>query len=167
MTRSGSERFNFAYAAEFGRVYKVGSLSVAQGRIDGFEVERRGKDADYPTYVYTAQEGMYDTTSRRWRFQRGELKAKRDLAKLDRATWMRILAEPGRDGIPVDVPANIDGDSDDARREEFAAIVERQFERAYPTTSFAAKLDPEMMISTVPSVRPWLISASLPSCEAG
>jgi lipopolysaccharide export system permease protein len=73
VTRSGSERFNFAYAAEFGRVYKVGSLSVAQGRIDGFEVERRGKDADYPTYVYTAQEGVYDTTGRRWRFERGEL----------------------------------------------------------------------------------------------
>ena len=33
--------------------------------------------------------------------------------------------------------------------------------------SRAAKLEPEMMMSTVPSFRPWLMSASLPSCEAG
>jgi lipopolysaccharide export system permease protein len=72
-TRSGSERFNFAYAGEFGRVYKVGALNVAQRRIDGFEIERKGKNRDYPTYVYTAQSGVYDTTSRRWRFDRGEL----------------------------------------------------------------------------------------------
>ena len=31
----------------------------------------------------------------------------------------------------------------------------------------AAKLGPEMMMSTVPSDRPWLMSVSLPSCEAG
>src|SRR5690606_19950131 len=31
----------------------------------------------------------------------------------------------------------------------------------------AAKLEPEMIMSTVPSVRPWLMSFSLPSCEAG
>ena len=30
-----------------------------------------------------------------------------------------------------------------------------------------AKLGAEMMMSTVPSFRPWLMSASLPSCEAG
>jgi lipopolysaccharide export system permease protein len=71
--RSGSERFNFAYAAEFGRVYKVSALNVAQGRIDGFEVERRGRSRAYPTYVYTAQMGQYDRAVRRWRFERGEL----------------------------------------------------------------------------------------------
>jgi lipopolysaccharide export system permease protein len=72
-TRSGSERFNFAYAAEFGRVYKIGALNVASRRIDGFEIERKGRGPDYPTYVYTAQAGVFDTTVRRWRFDRGEL----------------------------------------------------------------------------------------------
>ena len=71
--RSGSERFNFAYAGQFGRVYKIGALNVAQRRIDGFEIERKGRNRDYPTYVYTAQAGVYDTTVRRWRFERGEL----------------------------------------------------------------------------------------------
>lgn len=70
--RSGSERFNFAYAGQFGRVYKIGALNVAQRRIDGFEIERKGRNRDYPTYVYTAQAGVYDTTVRRWRFERGE-----------------------------------------------------------------------------------------------
>jgi lipopolysaccharide export system permease protein len=71
--RSGSERFNFAYAAEFGRVYKIGALQVAQGRIDGIEVERKGRSAEYPTFVWTAQRGVYDTTARQWRFEQGEL----------------------------------------------------------------------------------------------
>ncbi len=31
----------------------------------------------------------------------------------------------------------------------------------------AANDSPEMMMSTVPSCRPWLMSVSLPSCEAG
>ena len=71
--RGGSERFNFAYAGQFGRVYKIGALNVAQRRIDGFEIERKGRGPDYPTYVYTAQAGVFDTTVRRWRFDRGEL----------------------------------------------------------------------------------------------
>ena len=70
--RNGSERFNFAYAGQFGRVYKIGALNVAQRRIDGFEIERKGRTRNYPTYVYTAQAGVYDTTVRRWRFERGE-----------------------------------------------------------------------------------------------
>lgn len=73
VNRGGGERFNFAYSAEYGRVYKVGALSVAAARIDGFELERLGRDASYPTYVYTAQQGMYDAAKRRWRFERGEL----------------------------------------------------------------------------------------------
>ena len=72
VNRGGSERFNFAYAGEFGRVYKVGALNVAARRIDGFEIERKGRNAAYPTYVYTAQAGVFDTTTRRWRFERGE-----------------------------------------------------------------------------------------------
>ena len=71
--RSGSERFNFAYAGEFGRVYKVGALNVAAGRIDAFEIERKGRGPDYPTYVYTAQVGLYAPAARQWRFERGEL----------------------------------------------------------------------------------------------
>ncbi|HEY6409502.1 MAG TPA: hypothetical protein VIY29_18745 [Ktedonobacteraceae bacterium] len=73
-------------------------------------------------------------------FQRGELQAKRDLAKYDRAQWIDVFKRPGPDGKPIGVPANIDGNTDEAKLEQFAAILEQNFERSYPTTSFAAKL---------------------------
>ena len=61
---SGTERFNFAYAAEHGRVYKVTSLRVDQGSIDGIQIERKGreKDAGYPTYFLTAETGRWTAT---------------------------------------------------------------------------------------------------------
>lgn len=74
------------------------------------------------------------------RFQGGELKAKRELAKYDRTEWKRVFSRPGPDGKPIGVPSNIDGDTADAKMEQFAVILERQFQRAYPTTSFAATL---------------------------
>ena len=74
------------------------------------------------------------------RFQSGDLKAKRELARYDRADWKRVFLRRGPDGQPIGVPSNIDGDTAEAKMEQFAAILEQQFERAYPTTSFAAKL---------------------------
>lgn len=73
-------------------------------------------------------------------FSAGDIKAKRDLAKLDQAGWVALFERVGSDGKPIGVPANIDGDTEQARKQEFAAILEKQFERAYPTAAFAAKL---------------------------
>ncbi|MBV6522411.1 MAG: hypothetical protein MNPFHGCM_02559 [Gemmatimonadaceae bacterium] len=58
---SGTERFNFAYAAEHGRVYKVATLRVEQGTINDIQIERKGREQDpgYPTYLLTA-------TSAKW-----------------------------------------------------------------------------------------------------
>ena len=75
------------------------------------------------------------------RFQRGDLKAKRDLARYDRADWKRILMSPGSDRTPIGAPLNFDGDTAEAKMEHFAAKLEVQFERAYPTTSFGTKLE--------------------------
>lgn len=72
--------------------------------------------------------------------QRGDLTAKRELATFDRTAWVEMFMRQGPDGNPIGVPANIDGDTDQAKMEQYAAILEQQFERAYPTTSFAAKL---------------------------
>jgi len=47
-------RFNFVYASERGRVYKVGGLTVDNRTMEGLEIERRGRSADYPTYLLTA-----------------------------------------------------------------------------------------------------------------
>ncbi|HEX5829917.1 MAG TPA: LptF/LptG family permease [Gemmatimonadaceae bacterium] len=57
--RSGSTRFNFAYAAEQGRVYKVAMLDAVARTMDGLEVERKGQGADYPTTVLVAREGEW------------------------------------------------------------------------------------------------------------
>jgi hypothetical protein len=74
-------------------------------------------------------------------FQSGELKAKRDLAKFDRQDWKQVFTRPGPDGKPVGIPANIDGANEEAKKEQFALILEQLFERTYPTAAFAAKLD--------------------------
>lgn len=73
--------------------------------------------------------------------QSGALKAKRDLARLDRPAWKALFMRPGPDGKPIGVPANIDGTTPDDKMDVFAAILEQQFERAYPTASFAARLE--------------------------
>jgi len=54
--RSDSVRWNFAHASEHGRVYKAGMLDRVKGEIRELQIERKGRGADYPTYVITARE---------------------------------------------------------------------------------------------------------------
>jgi lipopolysaccharide export system permease protein len=53
-------RYNFAFAGEYGRVYKVGSLNTGAGTMDQAQIERKGSGAEYPTYVVTAKTARYD-----------------------------------------------------------------------------------------------------------
>lgn len=71
--KAQNDRYNFAYSAEQGRVYKVSALNVEKGVVDGLEVERMSRRADYPTYVYTATQGKWNDKVRRWMLQSGEL----------------------------------------------------------------------------------------------
>ncbi|MFB4268328.1 neuraminidase-like domain-containing protein [Nonomuraea sp. GTA35] len=64
---------------------------------------------------------------------------KRALAQFSRQDWFAAFARPGPDGRPVGVPDNIDGDTPEEQRETYAAILDQQFERSYPTASLAAK----------------------------
>ncbi len=73
-------------------------------------------------------------------FNGGQLKATSELARFSRDDWKALFAKPGPDGKPIGVPANTDGATEDARREQYAAILDGLFERAFPTTSLAAKL---------------------------
>lgn len=57
--RGGSERYNFAYAAEEGRVYKVGALDAVRGTMGSVEIERRGVGPDYPTYILSGQTATF------------------------------------------------------------------------------------------------------------
>jgi lipopolysaccharide export system permease protein len=56
---NASQRFNFAYAADAGRVYKVQTLYVARNTIDGITIERKGSGPAYPSYILTSLNASY------------------------------------------------------------------------------------------------------------
>lgn len=58
--RASDRRSNFTYAADEGRVYKIGYAEVTGGVTRQLEIERRGLGPDYPTYVIMAAEGTWD-----------------------------------------------------------------------------------------------------------
>ncbi|MBI2407926.1 MAG: LptF/LptG family permease [Gemmatimonadetes bacterium] len=66
-----STRFNFTYAADGGRVYTVGGADVEQRALTEVVVERKGKDAAYPTYFVSARSGKYDVRRKQWTLHSG------------------------------------------------------------------------------------------------
>jgi lipopolysaccharide export system permease protein len=68
--KSGTDRFNFTYAAPEGRVYRVSALSSQRHTIDGLAIERKGSGPDYPTVMLTANHGDW-SPQRGWAFNRG------------------------------------------------------------------------------------------------
>ena len=66
-----SSRFNFTYAAEEERIYTISSADVDKRALDGVVVERKGKDAGYPTYFVAAREGKYDPRTKQWTLKAG------------------------------------------------------------------------------------------------
>ncbi|MCC6319705.1 MAG: LptF/LptG family permease [Gemmatimonadaceae bacterium] len=58
---TGNERYNFAFAAERGRVYRATMLNVERGYLEGLEIERKGLESDstYPTWILSANNAMY------------------------------------------------------------------------------------------------------------
>ena len=64
--RAANMRSNFAYAAEEGRVYKIGHADVIDQTLAQVEVERQGSGPNYPTYIVIAAQGN-------WRGERGWL----------------------------------------------------------------------------------------------
>lgn len=67
-----SERYNFAFAGDRGRVYKIGALHVNNASLDGLVIERRGRGADYPTYVIVAANAAYSPATG-WIARRGTM----------------------------------------------------------------------------------------------
>jgi lipopolysaccharide export system permease protein len=57
--RIDAQRYNFAYSAEYGRVYKAGTLDRVRGEMTDLQIERKGRGPDYPTYVLTARNAHY------------------------------------------------------------------------------------------------------------
>jgi lipopolysaccharide export system permease protein len=69
---NASQRFNFAYAADAGRVYKVQTLYVARNTIDGITIERKGKGPAYPSYILTSMNATYKPRDG-WRIANGTM----------------------------------------------------------------------------------------------
>jgi lipopolysaccharide export system permease protein len=57
--RGGNDRYNFAYAGDEGRVYKIGSLDALHGVMSSLEIERRGIGPSYPTYIISARSASW------------------------------------------------------------------------------------------------------------
>ena len=67
-----SDRYNFAYAADRGRVYKIGALHLAVPSIEGIVIERKGKGPDYPSYVISSNNASY-RPGKGWLLQKGAM----------------------------------------------------------------------------------------------
>ncbi|MEL7159257.1 MAG: Tc toxin subunit A, partial [Bacteroidota bacterium] len=69
----------------------------------------------------------------------------RVLAGYDQQQWVKMLGTKGVDGQKVGAPDNIDGADEKERLVNYAIILERRFERQYPTAALSARLAPKMM----------------------
>jgi lipopolysaccharide export system permease protein len=69
-SQMGTQRYNFAFAAEYGRVYKAQQLDVPTGRLTQLQIERKGNGRDYPTVVISAQGAQY-TAGKGWVLENG------------------------------------------------------------------------------------------------
>src|SRR6185437_9879301 len=72
-----TSRYNFAFAGEYGRVYKIGTLNTNSGGMDLVQIERKGSGPEYPTYVLTARTGHYGP-KRGWTLGKGYLEVMPD-----------------------------------------------------------------------------------------
>ncbi|HEX3866160.1 MAG TPA: LptF/LptG family permease [Gemmatimonadaceae bacterium] len=68
----GSTRTNFAFAGEYGRVYKAAQLSTDSGKIRGLQIERKGSGPRYPTYLLTADSAAF-TPAKGWKLSHGAM----------------------------------------------------------------------------------------------
>ena len=67
-----SERYNFAYSADAGRVYKIQALHVTQQSLEGLTIERKGKGPAYPSYIVSAGGAIYDPHTG-WKMGKGTM----------------------------------------------------------------------------------------------
>ena len=69
---SSNERYNFAYSSEGGRVYKIQSLHVDQRAMNGVTIERKGKGPEYPSYIVSSGDALYDA-KKGWKLGKGTM----------------------------------------------------------------------------------------------
>jgi lipopolysaccharide export system permease protein len=101
---SGTQRSNFAFAAEYGRVYKVQSLDVTTGTIDHLQVERKGVGPDYPTVLISSRGARWNDARQRWAVDAGEMHVIRDSTPSLDISFDRLLDQRMRER-PIELMA--------------------------------------------------------------
>ena len=75
---SGTLRSNFAYAADYGRVYKAQMLDVTRNSMEHVQIERKGSGADYPTVLVSSTGAKFSPRTGTWTLQQGDMHIIRD-----------------------------------------------------------------------------------------
>jgi hypothetical protein len=70
----------------------------------------------------------------------GQIKDASDLARLSASEWSALLEKEQAHRSAIGVPSFIDAQTPQDAQETYAAMLERFFTRAYPTTAFSARL---------------------------
>jgi len=87
LIESGTTRYNFVFAGEYGRVYKALELRTDLGRIRRLQIERKGSGRSYPTYLVSADSALYNQRSRSWALANGEIHLVGDTGEVFEASF--------------------------------------------------------------------------------
>lgn len=117
-------RYNFAFAGEYGRVYKIGSLNTNNGTMDQAQIERKGSGGDYPTYVLTARTARYDA-KRGWTLGGGYLEVVPDTTPTSFAVSFDSLRDRRLTERPVEMMAK-PRSPEEMRYEELTRFIRAQ-----------------------------------------
>lgn len=98
----GANRYNFAFAGEYGRVYKAYELRTDSGRMRNLQIERKGSGPTYPTYLIAADSASYDRTTGQWLLMHGAMNIVSDTTHT-----LNITFERGREKHFTERPAEM------------------------------------------------------------
>ena len=101
----GTERRNFAFAGDHGRVYTIGALNSARAVMEGVEIARQGSGPAYPTYVLVADRGTW-TDSTGWVLSQGAMHILGDPQGLGLTIQYDSLVDRHLEETPLELTAN-------------------------------------------------------------
>lgn len=114
--QSGTQRYNFAHASEFGRVYKAQRLDVPAGRLDQLQIERKGNGPDYPTVLISAAGAQY-FPGQGWTIQEGVMHVVSDSTPSFAMSFTTM-----RDSMMLERPADMMAKPRDPQEMRFAEL---------------------------------------------
>ncbi len=118
-------RYNFAFAGEYGRVYKVGALNTGAGTMDQAQIERKGHGTEYPSYVLTARTARYNTKGGGWTLGGGYLEVVPDTTPTSFAVSFDSLRDHRLTERPIEMMAK-PRSPEEMRYEELTRFIRAQ-----------------------------------------